>query len=47
MGDTGLETVSGGGVRHGMACLLGFGVLKLAGIRSEWNLKWNLEAMGR
>lgn len=42
MGDTGLETVGGCDVEHGMACLLGFGVLKLAGICSEWNLEWNL-----
>jgi hypothetical protein len=42
MGDTGLETVGGGYVRHGMVCLLVFGVLKLAGICSEWNLEWNL-----
>lgn len=43
MGDTGLETVGGGAGGHGMACLLGFGALKLAGICSEWNLEWNHE----
>jgi hypothetical protein len=42
MGDTGLETVGGGAVGHGMACLLGFGALRLAGICSERNLERNL-----
>ena len=44
MGDTGLETVDRGHMRHEGPCLLSFDALKLAGIRSEWNLEWNLGA---
>lgn len=44
MGDTGLETVARGQVGRESAYLLSFDVLKLAGIRSEWNLEWNLGA---
>jgi len=42
MGDTGLETVGGGQVRRDAPCSLSFDVLKLAEVRSGWNLEWNL-----
>lgn len=42
VGDTGLETVCGGAGRRWTACLLSFDALRLAWVRSEWNLEWNL-----
>lgn len=42
MGDTGLETIGGSQVGREALCLLSFDTLRLAGVRSEWNLEWNL-----